>query len=215
MGLGDHILCNAIIRNYAKLNDKIYLFVKPHNHKNVSFMYRDLKNIDYIIGDDYVAQKYIIDNNITNLLKVGFDKLDISRYKFDESFYRCINMDFNKKWTDFYLERDLKKEKQVFESFNVVEGEYIFVQEDRNRGFTLDKSKIRTDLPLIYSDVPIDFFDLCYIIEKAKEVHLMESSFKCLIDFLDNEGDLFFHRYVRKYPTNIECTSRKKWTIFN
>lgn len=107
MGLGDHIICNAIIRNYAKENDMIHLFVKPHNHKNVSFMFRDLTNIDYIISDDSIAvwssnwrqspENYIKDNNITNLLKIGFEKLDISRYKFDESFYNCIGMDFNKK----------------------------------------------------------------------------------------------------------------------
>lgn len=210
LGLGDHILCNAIVRNYAKQYDKIYLFVKPHNYKNVSFMYRDLTNIDYIRGEDFIANSII--SGKTNVLKIGFEKLDVTNYKFDESFYRCIGMDFEKKWTDFYVQRDLEKEKNIFNSLNLKENEYIFIQEDRNRGFTLDMNRITSTLSIVSSELPFDFFDFCYILENAKEVHLMESSFKCLVDFLDIKGQLFYHRYVRSgYPTNIESSTKKNW----
>jgi len=210
LGLGDHIICNAIVRNYSKLYDKIYLFVKPNNLKNVSFMYRDLSNIEYIQSDDFTANSII--NKKTNVLKIGFEKLNITNCKFDESFYRGIGMDFEKKWTDFYIKRDYTQEKKVFDSFNIKEKEYIFIQEDKKRGFFLNKNKIKNNLPIITSDIPIDFFDFCYTIENAKEVHLMESSFKCLVDFLDIKGQLYYHRYVRsEYPTNIECSSKKNW----
>ena len=93
LGLGDHIICNSIIRYYSKLYDKIFLFVKECNQKNVSFMFRDLNNVEYIIGDDFFINKYIIDNNIKNLIKIGFDKLD-NRLNFDRSFYEQINLPF-------------------------------------------------------------------------------------------------------------------------
>lgn len=210
LGLGDHIICNAIVRNYAKQND-IVLFVKPHNFENVQYMYRDLKNIDYIIGDDSVAEKFITDNNITNLLKIGFDKLDY-RYKFDEAFYRQIGMDFEKKWTDFYLERNEKAEKEALKWFGFKEGEYIFINEDPSRGFTM--GRYRKDLPIINSNNPFPLFDLCYVIENAAEIHLMESSIKCLVEHLDLKTDkLFYHSYMRNYPPNIQVTSKRKWTI--
>lgn len=94
LGLGDHIVCNAIIRNYAKEYDKIYLFIYPHNLESVSFMYRDLKNIEFIQVYDQEVERIII--NKTNVLKIGFGKLDVKNYKFDKSFYMGINLDFEK-----------------------------------------------------------------------------------------------------------------------
>jgi len=213
LGLGDHIVCNAIVRNYSKQNDKIYLFVKPHNLDNVSFMYRDLKNIEYIAGDDNVAQNYINTNNIKNLLQIGFDKLD-RKIRYDESFYRQIGMDFEKKWTDFYIERDMNKEKELFNSLKIKENEYIFINEDSKRGHLLDKNKYRQDIRIVSSEIPCPLFDLCYIIENAKEVHLMESSIKCLSDHINIKTDkLFYHYYVRNYPFNVQVTSKRNWFI--
>ena len=214
LGLGDHIICNAIVRNYAKDNDKIYLFVKPHNYKNVAFMYRDLKNIEFIQGDDAVAEKYISDNNITNLLKIGFEKLDTIRYKFDESFYRCIGMDFDKKWSDFYMQRDMDEEISLFGRLNIKENEYIFINDDKSRGYILDENKYRHDLTIITSELPCSLFDLCYTIENAREVHLMESSLKCLSEHINiKTNKLFYHSYVRGYPPTIQVTSKRNWRV--
>jgi hypothetical protein len=123
-------------------------------------------------------------------------------------------MDFKKMWSDFYLERDLDKEKQLFNSLNLKEGEYIFINEDSDRGFVLDKNKYRNDMKVVSSELPCPLFDLCYIIENAKEVHLMESSIKCLSDHLNIKTDkLFYHAYVRNYPFNVQVTSKRNWTI--
>jgi hypothetical protein len=212
LGLGDHIICNAIVRNYAKQND-IILFVKPHNYENVKFMYRDLKNIDYVIGDDSIAEKYIKDNNITNLLKIGFDELDRS-VNFDLSFYRLAKIDFEKKWTDFYIDRDKKKEKELFNSLEIKENEYIFINEDKTKGYKLNENKYRHDIPIITSEMSCGLFDLCYTVENALEIHLMESSIKCLSDHINIKTDkLFYHSYVRNYPKTLRVTSRRNWTI--
>ena len=53
LGLGDHIICNSLVRHYCKLYDKIYLFVKSHNYESVKFMYHDLNNIEFIVGNEY------------------------------------------------------------------------------------------------------------------------------------------------------------------
>jgi len=212
LGLGDHIICNAIVRNYAKENDKIYLFVKPHNLSNVSFMYRDLKNIEYIVGDDAVAEKYISDNHITNLLKIGFDKLD-PNIRFDRSFYICAGVEFEKRWTDFYVERDMEREKALFNKLGLKENEYLFTNDDHKRGHVIPKHKYRQDLPVITSEIDCPLFDLCYIIENAAEIHLMESSIKCLAENLDLKTDkLFYHIFVRSYPPNIQLTPKREWT---
>ena len=48
LGLGDHISCHGIVRHNCELFDKVFLFVYSHNIKNVSRMYKDIKNIDFI-----------------------------------------------------------------------------------------------------------------------------------------------------------------------
>ena len=205
LGMGDHFVCNAIVRNYSKLYNNIFLFVKPNNYDNVKFMYRDLKNINYLVGDDEFAEDVIKDKK--NVLKINFvgKELDCN---FDEYFYRSINMDFEKMWTDYYCKRDMKSEKQLFDDLNLIEGEYIFIQEDVSRNILIDRNRIRTDLKIVESDIKYSIFEYQYILENAKEIHLMESSFKCLVDHLDIKGILYFHKYMRYYPKHIESTIR-------
>jgi len=205
LGMGDHFACNAIVRNYSKLYDKLFLFVKPANYENVKFMYKDLANIKYLVGDDNFAESII--SNKKNALKINCvgKELDCN---FDEYFYRSINMDFEKMWSDYYVERDIRSEKALFDKFNLVENEYIFIQEDASRNLLMDRSKLRTDLRILESDIQYNIFDYQYILENAREIHLMESSYKCLVDHLNIKGVLYFHKYMRDYPKYIESTIR-------
>ena len=46
LGLGDHIICNGLVREFAK-SYNINLFCKSKNMYNVSVMFADVKNIIY------------------------------------------------------------------------------------------------------------------------------------------------------------------------
>ena len=168
-------------------------------------MYKDLANIKYLVGDDNFAESII--SNKKNALKINCvgKELDCN---FDEYFYRSINMDFEKMWSDYYVERDIRSEKALFDKFNLVENEYIFIQEDASRNLLMDRSKLRTDLRILESDIQYNIFDYQYILENAREIHLMESSYKCLVDHLNIKGVLYFHKYMRDYPKYIESTIR-------
>ena len=205
LGMGDHFICNAIVRNYSKLYNNIFLFVKPTNYDNVKFMYRDLTNINYLVADDEFAEDVIKDKK--NVLKINCVGKELE-CNFDEYFYRSINMDFEKMWTDYYCKRDIKSEKQLFDDLSLVEEEYIFIQEDVSRNLLIDRNRIRKDLKIVESDIKYNIFEYQYILENAKEIHLMESSFKCLVDHLDIKGILYFHKYMRYYPNHIESTIR-------
>ena len=69
LGLGDHIICNGLVRNYAnKFNIK--LFTKSHNAGSVKFMYKDVPTIDIIsVQNDQETQNrlnYLNDSNNLN-----------------------------------------------------------------------------------------------------------------------------------------------------
>lgn len=224
--LGDNLICNSIIRNYSKLYDKINLFVKPSNLYSVKFMYRDLKNIRYIVGDNDHIQKFINSNNIKNInyiigdydyskknvnnndiknfLIIGFKDFMRMNINFDKYFYIQANLDFEKKWSDFYIERDLISEKKLFNYLNLKEKEYIFVHDDESRGFTINNEQLPNDITIIKPDINLNynFFDYIYIIENAKEVHCIDSSYLNLIDLLQIENDLYLHKNKRTGELN-------------
>ena len=212
LGLGDHIVCNAIVRNYAKKYKTVNLFVKSHYLENVKYMYRDLTNLNYIVvGDDNDVEKYLMDKK--NVLKISVTDDELT-CNFDEYFYKKIGMNFEKRWTDFYIERDHLKERKLFDELQLTENNYIFIHDDVSRNCIIDRSLIRTELKIVTPDMKYSFFDYQYILENAREIHVMESSFKCLIENIDTKGNLFYHKYVRYYPKYVESSSKKKWVIY-
>jgi len=207
LGLGDHILCNSIVRYYTEKYDKVLLFVKPKNISNVQYMYRDLSNIKYIALDDLDIHNFMKFSPQNNYLIVGHWKLheELKTNKnvtFDEIFYKMAEVPFEDKWNKFYFQRDLEREKEAFNKIGIKENEeYIFVHDDKNINRVIDENFINKDLKIIrpanYKDIGL--FDFIHIIENAKEVHCMDSSFSCLIDTMQiNNDNPFMHLYVRK-----------------
>jgi len=213
LGLGDHIICNAIVRHYKKKYDKLYVFCKPHNFENVSYMYRDDINIEVLpIGEDNDVNIYISKNNLeSKVVRVGFEYVSRCNHSsFDECFYTCINLDFSARYNEFFFKRDLEKEIEVFKNLNPHDEPYIFIHGN------IDKNKIRKDLKIIENPVNYKIFDLIHIIENAQEVHLMESSIKCLVNSIQmTKPKFFYHRYVRGYGDFLNSKGINEFTIIN
>lgn len=195
MGLGDHIICNGLVRHFKELNEKIYVFSKPHNFKNVAYMYRDDEGIEVLpIGEDHDVENYIKINEIQeDVIKCGFWN-PFNLETFDETFYRNISIPFEYRFTKFYFKRDLDLENKAYDYCNPNNEKYIFTHGD------IDKNKIRNDLKIIENPTNYGIFDILKLIENAEEVHLMESSIKCLVNsYKFDKPKFFYHSYVRGY----------------
>lgn len=203
LGMGDMIICNGIVRHYAEQYDKIFLFSKPTNLKNVMYMYKDNPNIKIIGLDDLDVINFMLFNSQNEYLVVGHKRdynMGISKFgcnTFDEGFYKSANIPFEYKWSKFYYQRDIEKEKDIFKNvFGLNEGdEYVFMHDDPERGrFLYERhiSKLRRIRPIEYKNVSI--FDMIYTIENASEVHLHNSSFMCLVDTMKIKcKKLYYH----------------------
>ena len=65
LGLGDHIICNGIVRYYSEIYEKVFVFVRQHNFSNVSYMYRDNPNIIPIVaGDEFEVEDCHLQNSV-------------------------------------------------------------------------------------------------------------------------------------------------------
>lgn len=198
LGLGDHIICNGLVRSLINSNEKYTMFVKTHNLTTVKFMYRDLKNLDFITGDDNFVNKFLLENNINknDLIIAGFYRHPNS-VEFDDSFYLQNNISFLNRWTKFKVERDLESEFKLFKKFNIKENEYVFIHDDISRNYSIDnKNIINKDLPIIKPVIGYtnNVFDYCYLMEKSLESHFIDSSFKLIFDSLQlRNNNIFYH----------------------
>ena len=77
MGLGDHFICNGLVRYLYSNHNGIKLFAKTHLKQNVAFMYRDLENLEIIaLKDDEEVERYVRLNSLhKQLIRIGFDKI--------------------------------------------------------------------------------------------------------------------------------------------
>jgi hypothetical protein len=222
LGLGDHIICNGLYRELTNDNDEYTLFVKHHNVDTVSFMIRDLNNISIkSINDDAEVVQYLIENRIDNnsIKIIGFCHLPLSGANdFDDSFYIQHNIPFEKRWSSFKCDRDTESEKKLFDKFNVKEEEYIFIHDDKSRGYEIDESYIiNKDLKIIR---PVDgftknSFDYCYLMQNSKESHFIDSSFRLIFDSLQlRNSNIFFHLNLKnKVNRGYKPHSKLNFTI--
>ena len=230
LGMGDMVTCNAIVRNYAKKYDKVYLFTKRVCYPSTKFLYRDLKNVELVVGgknvfDDSWADRWLQWHPAIKLLKIGFNYLTTHPHlNFDQAFYQQAGIPFQKKFDDFYVERDMNREEELLKRLNPTGEPYVFVHQDKLRDYVMNLDHIKNkelkvieptpkylDKGTYHDDIDL-IFDYMKLIENAEEVHVMESSFKCLIDgFIKDKPNVFYHRYMRDAIT----IGRPYWIILN
>jgi len=213
LGLGDHIICNGLVRYVANKYDfkNICLVVKRSNLKNVKRMFSDLPQVTFFVVDQdrEFVDHYMADPKGIPLLRVGFEKC--RNADFDRSFYESVNVPFSERWDSWGLERDLEQEARIFEELGI-EGDYIFVHDESSVGdyeLNIDSSLQQVRPRKVECEKSI--FDWVGVIEQAKEVHAMSSSFAHLIESIKLKNDLYFHDI--KHSHGMGFTLNRKWSI--
>jgi hypothetical protein len=214
LGLGDHIICNGLVREIYKKHPSIKLFCKKENAESVSFMYKDLPflKISEVSSDEDVSKEDFI-------LKIGFDisflYINFTNYTWDESFYKQCNIDFSKRWTSFYFERDPLREKEFFKKLNPQNEPFALIHSSGSDKIErVDETKINKNLKQIkikkeYSN---NIFDYSSLIDQAEEIHCIDSAFKHLVDSFSLSKNLFYHDKNNK-RSKYNHISKNEWRL--
>lgn len=221
LGLGDHVICNGLIREISKTYGTVVLFVKEHNSKSVRFMFRDAQNINIMIADDACAKNFINSNPEKKVIIIGHEYLDRSdtAKKFDRGFYEEAGFDFALRWKGFHVQRDIDQEQILFEKNGIdKDSKYLFVHDDKDltKGSSINVDKIdKKNRKIVFADSSMtgNIFDYLGIIENAEEIHCIPSCFMFLADSVETKGSLYMHRYTRNYPHYCEPSLKKDWII--
>jgi Zn-finger nucleic acid-binding protein len=210
LGLGDHIICNGILRKLRESYDIVHMPVKRHNLLNVQDMFKDDNGIELIsVSGDAEAVRYrdMFKGHINKIIGVGNYGQDFLQdsSSFDESFYRQVEMEYSERWKLFSYSRDLDKESALYDAADLP-GKYIFVHDDRGRDYEIEDSFFEGGLFVFRpshqfgADCETTLFHYGKIIENATEIHCIDSSFACYIEHLDcsTVDKMVLHRYIKQ-----------------
>lgn len=217
LGLGDHIICNGMVRYFCDKYKFIYLFCYEHYADNIKFMFRDIDNLKVLPFKSEHDIKNLITNeqNIrNNLIRIGFENLlslPDNIITFDQAFYYLADLSFDIRYNKFYINRDLIKEEAVYKELNPNNEKYIFVVDDQARNFLIDRAKINSDFKLIENNVNFGIFDYFKILENAEEIHCMQTGFMDLIcSIILPKPKIYRHKYVRNYSDFLHPSGLNK-----
>ena len=223
LGMGDSLLCNGLVRFFAEGYDWVYVFAKEGYFENVLYMYRDNPKIKIIKMDDLGVRNFMNYCPKNKYLILGhtndyFYRLDkLKEFTFDEGFYKMANVPIEYKWSKFFVKRDWEKEKEAFHLAGIKEGEeYIFVHDDPSRERIFRPKYFETNIKAIHPSnfQNINLFHFLSIIEKAKEVHVHNSSFANIIDTMELKTNrVFYHKYARTDCGDQLFSKNLNWEI--
>lgn len=221
---GDLCICYGFIKEFAKHYDRVYVFTKMDkmHQKNVRRVYLSIPNV--VISPLMVAfdKEIVCDAKWYSKTKPYYAdptlEVEDEDLIFDRHWYKLAGVPFEKKW-DFYFKRDEAKEKELFyDVLGLRDNEsFVFLQDDDTRNFVIDKSYIDKRVRLIESSKLLghSILDMMMLVERAKEVHVINSSFLSLIDLMGiQHGNLNYHKYTR--PCAVEQPMlRLRWKVIN
>lgn len=193
LGLGDHFVCNGIVRFIADALscNRLYLPVKSHNLGTIFQMYSDDSRIVplSVLSDSDVPLLPEVSSNIP-IVRVGFEKCRPNDW--DVSFYHSVGLSYDIRWTHFKINRNPMRERllDLYFGLNPTD-KFVLVHEDSSVGtFPI---KVDTDLRIIkVKKVSDSLIDWCGLIERAEEVHCIDSSFIHLAQSIRPDG--VFHK---------------------
>lgn len=178
LGLGDHIVCNGMVRYILNKSNSDFLFlpVKTHNHETVSSMYSDDHRIVCLpVNSDADVPNLSQINSCRSFHRAGFEK---TRSDWDVSFYDSVGVPFSERWNSFKVNRNPEREKMLFSLLNLnVDDPYIVVHDVSSIG-KFDKMKIDTNGKRVVKIEKLtgNLLDWCSVIEGADEFHGIDSS---------------------------------------
>ena len=216
-GFGDYCIAFGILKEYAKIHDKLLCYTDKVDENSINTrkrLFSSIKNVE-IMEEIYDDKKTHRNLGIAHR-KPWFDAVQpwydnpylpipewfSENWVFDVVWYKQADVPFQLKWDNFYFERNLKKEKEIFyDIIGLKDNEkYIFLQEDPNRNMKIKREYIKSDIRLIeFSKFPeINVLDILYTVEKSKEVHTYNTGLATFMDLMNiNHDNLNYHKYIR------------------
>jgi len=231
-GLGDLILCLGLFRFFEEEFQTVKILVRRPYQKDMRRAFASSASVviislprlvnEWELPLAYLFGKFLQLFNYTFLPLGYLGKEFLSAAgtsRFDENFYQQANQPFSHRWELFRVERDPSREKQLFDALGCSDGPYVFVHQSQSRGFTIQTDGLERHWRVIEPRPEWENFsiwDYIPVLEKASQIHAIESSFAALADGLSLTCPKFAHRYARPEASGDwkhEFTYGSPWNV--
>ena len=241
---GDHVVCFGLIKEMAKYRDQIDYYTDPISERslnNYKRLYSSINNVRIVeepivmISDHESSVKmdihvtfspewyakmgpWLKDPSLPYHCNISQPDWFSEDMKAESVWYTFQGFPLYLKWDNFYFERDLKKEKEIYyDRLGLNDKDpFIFIHEDPARNYMINKKYISLNYRWVeLSKLPedISLLDMLYVVEKAKEVHMFNTGFLVFIDVMNIRHDnLIYHKYCRD-PFWDQPATRLNWKI--
>jgi hypothetical protein len=241
LSLGDYFVTNALVRHWARLSHSVTLPAVPQFMATVACLYSECSNVEVVpyLGPD-LENKRIKDRDLfvinyrtifetQSLHFMGQDHPSTVPVWWDRQIYEHFDMSYSRRYQDFVLPSHVPGAAQLSKKLNPGGDSFVLWHKHTSQhvgGVDIDLESWRPaagldpSLKIIQVELGhtpnlLDYIDL---ITHAKEIHVVPSSFHCLVDSVVDltSAELFFHD-VRK-DTLIQVNSRwnnHRWHVVN
>jgi hypothetical protein len=207
--------------------DRLFLFCWEHNLKTLKKLYANTKveliPLKSFSNENKQIQNYFSSKNISiqhngsidwetgnsgSYFQLGFNWMQNQCHKqisqnvsCDQCFYLQANVPYEYRFDKFSYCRDIESEQKILQELNPNKEEYIFVAiDDKDRGMVAPSRKCIVDngVKIIENPKQYNVLDLGLLLENAKELHLMESSIRCMLEaniFNISKPKLYLHAW--------------------
>ena len=227
LGLGDHIVCNGMINYLSQSFDVIHLPVKEKYYDQISYLYKNNLKIKFIplttfsflnkpknIERDEIRRvKNFSKRNNLQLLMIGYER---TFKPFNLSFYEQVDIPYDYSFDYFENPSDIEKQSRLLDHLRKdykVYGDFQLVHNQSSYGKA--DLKINPELQTIYVDKSTDIFKNIFIykkvIEEAKEIHCLDSSFLHLVERTQTNGQIYFHNIKTNKHSAANLHLVKNW----
>lgn len=137
-----------------------------------------------------------------------------------------FDLDPKIRFSNFYYQRNFDSEEYIFNKLNPYNEKYIFVIDDSDHhlgNLIIDENIlpkkykiIKYDKKLNYNDENFLMFNYFKILEKAEEIHTIETAFLEFIQSIKlSKPKIYIHSYLRNYLQKIPTNNNNNYLILN
>jgi len=213
-GLGDAVICNGIVNFLSRKFDKIYLAAYEKIYDHLDYLYSENESVELIKYKDAIN---LYKKNTLPKLRVGFEK---NKKNFNVAFYEQLSLDYQISYDYFYIPPDESKENKLLEHLKneyQIEDDFSLIHQVSSYGEV--NLNVKSSLQRIYVEKETDIFKNIFlykkVIENAKEIHCIDSSFLHLVERVPTDAKLYFHNYKTKTQKPEKLILKKDWIIIN
>ena len=243
--LGDNFICNGIVHTYAEqLCERLHIPCHHKYLETIECLYQDFDNIIICpFNDDWATLEQEMfpwaQEKGWPVTRIGFEKVYYRRLQrlnsppeffavnFDRQFYEQAGILFKDRYEKFTLPKQIPEVDEVYDNLTGGEKDYIIVHKNSSAegDYPVDLWNWRRNQIGSIPDIKIiqiqmgqttNMLSYMKLIENAKEIHCVNSSFFCLVDSVAKnlKPKLFYHDIRMNNITQTNCEANgNRWTV--